>query len=512
MRINTNSKIGGGVRIVLFFLILLVVFNSVSAMCESASYRTDINGYYSLQNYRSILDLNVRKPEVIAMGSSFGLNCYAPPELYKNYGINNLNISGSLQSIRATYHNLVNILKEHKPKVLLLETYMFYYDWSGIWYRLAIDTMRLSKEKVNGAKNREGNYDTDSSLSFFFPILKYHQTWKNLSADATNTFDANIHHQYFDGFKAQTNVWTPPESYFGFSGFTDTGTDKAEPYPEPISYIKKIVDLCSANNISLVLYKDTATDWTAAQHNAIQNLADSYGVPFIDFQMADVLSECNFDYTADLADLHHDNIRGAVKVSQYLGKYLHEHYDLTDYRRDADYAYLDNELARYEREKFNMSLVMETNMANYLGLLCNAEQDDYTVFFSIMDDGERSLGEELHEKLSAMGFESVFTDYAHSFIGIWQNGRVVHEQISLSTNDSETDALEYKGVLPDGNKVYVKSAGFLCGNVSNIIINGVDYSRHLRGFNIVIYDNKTRRVADSIRWDTHIDAGITFSR
>ncbi len=48
----------------------------------------------------------------------------------------------------------------------------------------------------------------------------------------------------------------------------------------------------------------------------------------------------------------------------------------------------------------------------------------------------------------------------------------------------------------------IVSAGFECGDYSSIIIDGVEYSRNNRGLNIVVYNNETGQVIDTVCFDT----------
>ena len=49
----------------------------------------------------------------------------------------------------------------------------------------------------------------------------------------------------------------------------------------------------------------------------------------------------------------------------------------------------------------------------------------------------------------------------------------------------------------------VASAGFDFGAYSSIAIDGVDYSKNLRGMNIVVYDNEQDAVISAVAFDTH---------
>ena len=56
-----------------------------------------------------------------------------------------------------------------------------------------------------------------------------------------------------------------------------------------------------------------------------------------------------------------------------------------------------------------------------------------------------------------------------------------------------------------GNISYtISSAGYQVGNTSSIIVNGVEYSKNMRGLNIVVYDNQLKQVTDSVAFDTFV--------
>lgn len=166
------------------------------------------------------------------------------------------------------------------------------------------------------------------------------------------------------------------------------------------------------------------------------------------------------------------------------------------------------------RELFNEKFVYITNLSTYLDHLQNAGKD-YTAIISVRDEAVMNLDDELRNKLRQLGFTSNFSvenAYQNSFIGIWQDGKVIYENLSKGSDDPEQDVLEFKGIMPDGMKYYVKSAGNKVGNESSIVIDGVQMSKNGRGMNIVIYDSRHKRVIDSIVFDTHKDAGITYKR
>ena len=65
----------------------------------------------------------------------------------------------------------------------------------------------------------------------------------------------------------------------------------------------------------------------------MQQYADENGIPFIDFNLLE--KQLKIDWKKDTRDKGmHLNAYGAKKVSDYMGKYLTEHYSLPDLRSD----------------------------------------------------------------------------------------------------------------------------------------------------------------------------------
>lgn len=461
-------------------------------------------------NVQAVNFLPENSIEVAVLGSSAGIRSFSPLELWKEYGITAYNISTEQQPLMGAYYILKDFLKRQNPKVVFIEAWELIGSSDEEFYRKSFDNLKLSLDKLEVAKEQGKKENASSPLSYICTILQYHTNWKNLDKWQMSGFDASEFPAYHQGF-----VMNPYSTPVDFAGWTDTGQDVARYNPEGLKYLTMLVDLCKKNDIAVVLYKCPFNDNVGA-HNAIKNFAESMGVPFIDFHMQDIIAESGFDYLTGISDGQHNTTSGAEQITRYLGKYITEtdDYGLTDHRGDPAYSYMEELLVDYEREKYNEKYICETNMQNYLDLLLNSPYGGYTAIFSVKDEAATGMNDALRSKFAELGFRTDFSERAihHSFLGVWQDGHVVYEKISEGTHSPETDALQYKGTLSDGKKYFIKSAGYFCGNISEIILDGVQYSKNERGFNMVLYDTQTSRVIDSITWDTCQDAGITFKR
>ena len=99
-----------------------------------------------------------------------------------------------------------------------------------------------------------------------------------------------------------------------------------------IAYLDKIRLLCEENGIELILVRAPIEyGWYEQWDANVEKYAEQYGLTYLNF--CDYVDEIGIDMSVDTYDAGlHLNIYGAEKLSSYFGKYLVEHYDLTDYR------------------------------------------------------------------------------------------------------------------------------------------------------------------------------------
>jgi len=115
------------------------------------------------------------------------------------------------------------------------------------------------------------------------------------------------------------------------------------------------------------------------------------------------------------------------------------------------------------------------------------------VFLSVRDEGTGALTETLYTDLEALGIKTnLRSKYRYSYYavispeGIWEN-----------SNPDQTVSLE--GHI-SGVSFSIMSGGWYAGSGSSIVINGTEYSKNLRGMNIVIV--KDEAVLETVSFDT----------
>jgi hypothetical protein len=465
------------------------------------------DAWMSTANVRGIYDLPANTVDAVALGASACVRSFSPLELFQEYGISAYNAGTEQQPVMTSYYLLREIIKTQRIKVVFLETVGLFRSNDHAFYRKVYDNLKLTKDKLQAVAAYSQYEGADSLFSFILPYVKYHTNWKNLTKPQLAPFDADDYPLWHHGL-----VMDSTQSGLDKTGYTGDEKDRAVFLGERLYYLERIEELCRANSIRLVLYRCISTDqWSAGMHNATQDWASRNNVEFYDFNAQSVMDGAGLKNELDNAGGSHNNTFGAIKTTRYLGRMITDTQSFEDRRRDPAYFYLRALYASYAREVLNAELQVEKDMVKYLDMLSTGNnRGSYTVFFTVRDEASSQIVGALKDALADCGFMSEFTDkHRHSFIGVMQGGKVVYERLA----SDRPEKLEYTGITSDGTEYAVVSAGMEAGNSSSVTLNGSgNRSKNQRGFNIVVYDNFTHRIIDSVNWDTYAEEGGGLGR
>jgi hypothetical protein len=126
-------------------------------------------------------------------------------------------------------------------------------------------------------------------------------------------------------------------------------------------------------------------------------------------------------------------------------------------------------------------------------------KDQVIIAISVGDDAEDGLTSVQMNALNDLGLQMDFEAdfyFRNSYLAIIDGGVTKYE----ATANRE---LEYH--YENGIAIDIVSAGYNDGDESSILVDGVEYSRDKRGFNIVVCDKESGLVIDSVSFD--VDSG-----
>ncbi len=461
-----------------FLLVFVVIFGYLSGILRAKQLATGGTTYVIDEFYEQEKD----SIEVCFMGSSqviWGINNM---KLYEDYGISSYSIGSGDQPLLVTYFLLKEVDKRHNLKNVVLDMSMLYEKELESRFRRNIDGMHWSINKLQAILAHAGDEDRESIQSYFIDWIKYHSRWKELTQQDFNyDFSQSFMHRGSIVSSHARPVDIPYEKFI----IDNEGNKTAEPVEGQLEWFLKIIEYCDSHDIELLLIKTPKSDWSMAKHNGVQELADEYGLEFLDFNFDAMLKEIGYNYGQDMWDQEHLNIRGADKLTDYLANYLLERYEYVDYRTVDGYS--PGDLERYRKDYKDKYLVTSTDVNETFSYLKDSR---YDLVIQSTEDVSGGITEEMKSYLAEMGVTVDLSETAgKNYIFAINGGQCVYELIS-------EEPLTYGGTFSDGT-AYSLTAGLnKKANEAAIMVDEVSQGFAVEGMNIAVYNNEFGKMVD----------------
>lgn len=180
---------------------------------------------------------------------------------------------------------------------------------------------------------------------------------------------------------------------------------------------------------------------------------------------------------------------------------------LSDKQETLEIRAIDEKQKEYRLYSYTGNLLFEceTEFGTYLANLNKVYDENYAVFIAVNDEATLKMTDFDQEILYQYGFrENIKGTYRTAYLGVFYDGKVKRERFGAKT-------LRTQGILPNGKRYEMSSAGYEDGSSASIQIDGVEYAINERGFNIVVYDMKEMQVIDQRVFDTWLNASAVIS-
>lgn len=312
--------------------------------------------------------------DVLFFGSSHMVNGMLPMQLWKDYGIVSYNMGNHSEYMESTYYNMLLALEETHPKLIVVDTFNMYryeeIDNSGSFHK-TLDAYPLSYKKFLVVKELfKGKDLLSNEMEYLFNFSMYHARWSELVEE-----DFKNSNTYEKGAESKTSI----VSQNRMNNFNSIiAYDKEE--TDDMQYLRKIIEYCEKNDIKILLtyLPYSASDRNIAISKYVQNICDEYNVNYINFLNMDLVN-----YNIDFFDKYaHLNVSGARKVTDYIGKYIIENYDIEDQRKNKLYEFWNEDYNEYIDLKIRNLKANEKNLNNYLMLLYGEQDIKYEIKIS----------------------------------------------------------------------------------------------------------------------------------
>ncbi len=513
------------IKIFIFLIIGFCVFNILQLILTPKRYTS--NNLYDTGKLTNFYNEEKNGIDVLIEGTSHSAGGILPMELYENYGIRSYNLSTGTQPIEVSYYMACEALKTQNPKVLILDVSNLYIlDATEFYWRIVLDEMQFGKNKVSFANEYCRKYlDKDKLLpETIFPLLYYHNNWKNITRQDFVDYKINKH-SYDKGGIVTSTLAASWMTVVYMNEMTETMLQDneqflylyergkySESYNESVLYssdvpdinikwLKKIQELCETKDVQLLAVKVPSINlpqsyrsaWTKEKYNKVKKLCEELGISYYDFLYE---ADVEIDWEKDTWDGgQHLNLNGAMKISADLGRYLQAQYGLPDKHNEQ----WNRDLTLYQKVRNVALLELEQDFQTYVAMLTNQFRDKM-IFIAASDDMANELSESDIGIMRSLGLKMDYTEAFHnSYIAVIENGEVIYEALS-------NRPLNYRGVCSLSNKVYeLYSAGWLTNAQASIKLDGIEFAVNSRGLNIVVYDDERGLVLDSVAFDTYLE-------
>lgn len=458
------------IKIILSVLVTLSLLWLVSRILLIK--RTD--GITTMQNLYAQEEDTV---DVLIIGSSHsGMNLDAAA-LWEDYGISSYALWGSIQPFWNSYYFLAEALKTQSPEVVVLDVYAAYsadFEYSDDARQVTnVQGMKFSLNKIRAILVSSPS-ERWSDMLLGFPL--WHSRYSEITEDDFQHFPwtTDLINEKGTGCRYGIGGYTIED----VSGITET----AELNEKEEKWLRKIIELCQEENISLELIKTPTTNRAVQQpyYNTVAEIAEEYGVSFHNLNGIDAETGITEeDYWTD----GHLNTSGARKTSVWLAEYLLGNYALTDHRGDAAYESWEVNA----RETNNSYLTAITDTEDYFKELSTR---DLTVFVTKNSSWESTEEyETLLNCLDTVGISS--EEIRNSGGGDW-----ILDSTSGGTLTNQYFGGLYSEFEFDG---VIFSADFSQG--TGIRIDGTEYyTLHGPGIICLIYDKETDECIDVVEF------------
>ena len=454
-----------------------------------------LDSTYKLDCFYELEDNTV---DVLVLGSSHSYQGFNTAVFWSDYGFSAFNLCGPAQPIWNTYFYLEEALKTQKPKAIILDTYMLYvsneYDEAANAIKNT-DGLKWSQTKIDAIN---ASFDTEKTGNqYFFSWMQYHSRYSDLSQNDFYPYQGNEEmYKNHKGFYCYFKTTEIQNKDYSDESECSVLPEKGE------TYYRKIIELAKSKNIPIIItaIPFNADSFNIKYINEAQRIASEYDVPFYNF-----LKEHKYDlalnYETDFADKQHLNHNGNTKLTRFFGEILKKEYNITDKRGNDKYASWEADAQVYNYQLQNHSVTGLNSVAGYLQVFGNKR---YTILVTMTCDDFENLSQQT--KIAA---EYIFTainvkksEYSDGGLWVWENGEVTYHN-DFSNNDFSKSIRLSKSHTAHTNTELVKLDNTKEIYAKKIYINKSKQSKVYEGINIVVYDNFTQSIVDSV--------GINFS-
>ena len=308
------------VKIFIWIIVFIILFTSITNIVKPKYLFNSDYQSPETEMWRNFYHMEKDSIDVLFVGPSrvyCGVNTM---QIYQDcQGTTSFDLCSSMQDVATSYYYIEEALKYQQPDYIVLDAYALCYDAfsNEECYKRSLDDMRWGSVKYQAIRDWQEHTDADESLlNRLFPIIDFHDRWKDLHAEdiMEQKYELN-----FAGYCPSTDI--EEQSTEGIADILgDVNITKSTE-----DYFKKIITLCQNNDIKLIMISVPDISWGENTQVQMAEYLSDYDMPYWDYNTEKKMGESGISEKTDYRNFNHLNMYGSIKFSQILAR------DLKDY-------------------------------------------------------------------------------------------------------------------------------------------------------------------------------------
>lgn len=316
--------------------------------------------------------------DVVVLGASEVYSDFSAVEFYKQTGVTSYPYAYAANPVTFWKYELREILKNQKPKVLLVETNGVVYGEDMLYKEASVRYLADNMECMPEKMELVSEYGTDDKLSYYFPIIKFHGEWqaRDRMSNALTLAKMDLRgYSLLKGSFSHTAHKKADAKHLDYDP-----EKKRELDPDAEKYLREFLADCQNSGIEHILFVRFPHQITGEKSvrafercNRAAEIIREYGFDYVDLDA--FCKDAGIQKPEDFHNSDHLMMTGQKKFTDFLAKYLTDRFDLEPTRlsekqekewkeccryMDACFAYYedyrknpteDDEYVIYEREK-----------------------------------------------------------------------------------------------------------------------------------------------------------------
>ncbi len=473
----------------LFVTLAAIVLSGLTWLFRSNDYL----GRANISGFRREKDI-----DVVFIGPSTVMDYYDPFEAWGEYGIVSYNYSGVGIRGNLTKEYLEDIRKSHDPMVYVVDLTTFEDEGSDInegGLRNWSDSLSpVSTVRLKGLTHYLRTHDIADQdiLSYYLDLIRYHNNTDNLK-NSLNWLFLNPSNR-----RGSRRGFEPLLEHV-VSDMPQISEERMDGSRVRTEDLDGILDYCDDHDLNVIFTFNPVCNGSFDKRNAIGDVITDRGYEFMDLNRC--YEEMGLDCETDFANAGHVNYLGALKYTDYMARYLKDHYDIPDHRGEKVYEDMAEEYEDYKVSSYVWRSGLETEIENDRKNAAVGETLKETAdpgeWLAAIDKGNFCIivcacNSPAAPKNGVSDYEAVKNKWNiqenTGFIGVWDNEACLYHTDSETMYEGEIGRTAAKAEL----QVDISEKNSISIDGINIVDNNED------GVCVVIYDTCYRRVVDSV--------------